>query len=378
MNHLSDYHYYLLAGKIAGNLTSEEAHALDGFFQSDPELLSIYRQMLSELPTDMVEGKFRSVDQPRYWKKAAELRPPGNKTAIPLLLKISVAAISIGLVFLLWFWYPSGSTQKEITDIPTTQHPGIQLKLATGKIVDLSAQQGNIVEDHATLINEAKSLTYSTTEEQAGGINTVLVPAGMDYQVTLSDGSKIWMNSMTRLDFPFQFSPDKREITLEGEAYIQVAEDSLRPFTVHLPGSSVMVLGTAFNVNTYDSSTVKVALVEGSVNLNWGSSHIRLIPGQQAVCTISGTIKQETFNPRTVLSWREGVMYFEYADLMEIGKVLERWFGVQIRIDNPGLSKKRIKGVLTKDQPLSVFLDDLKFIANITSQLDKDGVLHFK
>lgn len=378
MNHLSDYHRYLLAGKIAGNLTKEEALELDQYFQHHAEIRLAYQQMLNELPDHMIEDRFTLTDRPGYWKKAEDLQLSEKKGVIALFTKIAVAIISIGLALGIWLWYPSASTHKETVNNTTKPHPGVQLKLANGKIFDLSTQQGSIVDGATTLIHDAKSLTYSSNGDKAAGTNTVQVPIGMDYQITLSDGSKVWMNSLTRLDFPFQFDADKREITLRGEAYIEVAHNSSQPFIVHLPGSSVKVLGTAFNINTYDPGVVKVALVEGAVNLTGGNAELRLTPGNQAVYTVNGSIEQETFNAKSVLSWRNGVIYFEYADLQEIGNVLQRWFGIKISIDNPALNQKRIKGILNKEQPLSVFLDDLKFIANIDGQLDKENVLHFK
>lgn len=389
MNHLSDYHHYLLAGKIAGNLNEDEAVELEQLFRDHAGMRLAYQQMLSELPGNMIDEQFRFIDNPEFWKKPAQLRygkdsvkplTPKNRT-IPLIVKVVAAAVLTGLVAGIWYWYPfpsSGERPAETVAAAPLPDQGIRLTLANGKTVDLSRQQGNITEGAATLVNESKSLHYSVNGEVAVGINSVFVPVGMDYQITLSDGSKVWMNSMTRLDFPFRFNAGKREITLEGEAYIEVAKDASRPFTVHLPNSSVKVLGTEFNVNTYDSGVVKVALVEGSVNLTGGGLEATLAPGNQAVYTGGGSIEQAVFHARSVLSWRKGVVYFEYADLQEIARVLQRWYGVTVRIDNAALNQKRIKGVLNKDQPLSVFLDDLKFIANINSQLDKDGVLRLR
>ncbi len=385
MNHLSDYHHYLLAGKLAGNLSEEEAIELDRLFQDHAELQTAYQTMLRELPGQMVEERFRFTDDPVFWKKPGELRPAVKSKTIPLMLKIAAAAVLVGVIAGLWRWYPSrissGESVEKIAVAPAPPQ-GIQLKLANGKIVDLSTQQGNIAEGSATLVNDAKSLSYSVNGNEASGTNSVFVPVGMDYQITLSDGSKVWMNSMTRLDFPFRFEAGKREITLEGEAYIEVAKDASRPFIVHLPNSSVRVLGTEFNINTYDPGTVKVALVEGSVNLSAGGSQAVLTPGHQAVYTEGAAgqdaIAQAPFNAASVLSWRKGMVYFEYADLQEIARVLQRWYGVTVKIDNASLHQKRIKGVLNKDQALSVFLDDLKFIANIHSQLNEDGVLRFR
>src|SRR5690606_32808342 len=107
-------------------------------------------------------------------------------------------------------------------------------------------------------------------------VNTLTVPAGLDYKVHLPDGSEIWMNSTSQLQFPSEFSAATREISIKGEAYLNVAPNKEKPFIVHLPKSTVRVLGTEFNVNTYGLNTETVALVKGSVQLNTPGSENKL------------------------------------------------------------------------------------------------------
>jgi ferric-dicitrate binding protein FerR (iron transport regulator) len=200
----------------------------------------------------------------------------------------------------------------------------------------------------------------------------------MDYQVTLSDGTKIWMNSATRLHFPTNFHADAREISIDGEAYLEVAQDAKRPFTVRLPNSSVQVLGTALNVNTYHPDVTNVALVSGAIQFSGGQTRLMLKPGEQVVYSEEGGISKQTFDPKFVLSWKKGLYYFEAADLNDIAMVIQRWFGVNTMIDSKDLLNTKVAGVLDKHQPLENFLDDLKAIAHIQAYFDKAGVLHFK
>jgi len=188
----------------------------------------------------------------------------------------------------------------------------------------------------------------------------------------------IWLNSATKLEFPLAFPGDTREITISGEAYLKVAKNAAKPFIVHLPHSTVQVLGTEFNVNTYDSGLVKVALVEGSVNMQAPTGTSKLAPGKQAVYRFGQPISQETFDARTVLSWQKGLFYFNDASLQEISKVLPRWYGIQVTIDDPSILSRTFSGIIDRNKPIEVFMEDLKMISRINAYRDKQNVLHFK
>ncbi len=170
----------------------------------------------------------------------------------------------------------------------------------------------------------------------------------MDYKITLADGSKVWLNSTSRIDFPFEFSAKTREITINGEAYLEIAKNSAKPFIVHLPNGSVKVLGTEFNVNTYDSNMIKISLIEGAVSFEGRKESILLKPGFQAVST-PGKDYTQTFDSFKTLSWRDGIHYFDESPLSEIIKVIPRWYNVKsIVIDNSRNQNKRFVGLLNK------------------------------
>ncbi|MBS1566244.1 MAG: FecR domain-containing protein, partial [Bacteroidetes bacterium] len=204
------------------------------------------------------------------------------------------------------------------------------------------------------------------------------VPVAKDYKINLNDGSEVWLNSATVLSFPSRFTGDRREITINGEAYLKIAPDASKPFVVHLPGNTVEVTGTEFNVNTYTPEAISVSLVNGAVNLRSANdAYISLRPGRQGLSR-GGLLSSDSFEERKVLSWRKGLFYFETANLQELSQVLARWFGVKTVIDDPALSNKRFAGVLYKNSPLDSFLDDLEAISKIKWYYDKTGVLHFK
>jgi len=375
MTNLSDHYQYLFLGKVTGTLDSLESDELDTLLRN-AEIRSAYEAFTKALPSNYVSNSFDHLNDPAYWKDIA--KPYKKKRILLSWQRLTMAAAVLVLIIGAWYLLQPAKKEGITQHIAAQKKDFVQLKLSGGKLVDLSNTKGEIKEGTTEVVNTDKSLSYSSKDSMDYGINEVRVPIGMDYQVTLSDGSKIWMNSTTHLFFPTNFHPDSREITLSGEAYIEVARDSRRPFMVKLPNSSVQVLGTAFNVNTYDPGVTKVSLVSGSIQFSGGQTKLIIDPGDQVVYNADGGINKQFFDPKLVLSWKKGLYYFEEASLTEIATVIQRWFGANTIIDSRNLLNIKIAGVLNKNEPLENFLDDLKAIANIQTYFDKEGVLHFK
>ncbi|HTI11442.1 MAG TPA: FecR domain-containing protein, partial [Puia sp.] len=192
------------------------------------------------------------------------------------------------------------------------------------------------------------------------GLNTLTVPVGMDYKIVLADGTEVWMNSATVLQFPFAFRGETREISLSGEAYLKVAGDATRPFIVHLPQTTVQVLGTAFNVNSYDSGIVRVSLVSGAVTLKSDRQELQLRPGMEGVYSKNADLTFHSFDEKDVLGWMQGIHVFYNASIQEISRVLPRWYGLAVKLDNPRITRQRFSGFINRNKPIQDFLENLK------------------
>lgn len=370
----------LIIGMITGTLTREEAIELESLKNSDPDFLRIYQDVVNEFPHELIKNNFEVVDQPGFWKDLNDLEGSlAGKRRHKTLVLIRAAAIAAGvtgLLFLGWIFYPDSSKTVPVI-VPPSE--GIQLHLSNGRQIDLSAVSGAFNEGNATLVSNYNSLRYSVNDKQETGTNSIIVPAGMDYKVSLGDGSEIWLNSSSRLDFPFNFTGATREVKISGEAYLQVAGDKHKPFIVHLPNATVQVTGTGFNVNTYEPGVERVSLMEGSVNMTASDRTVQLKPGVEGVYKRGeDSIISQPFSSRNVLGWREGLYYFDEADLTEINEVLKRWFEVDAVIDDASLLDRKFKGVLNKKEPLATFLNDLQAISKIDYRFDENGILHFK
>jgi len=387
MAQLTDHHQYLFLGKITGSLTAEEARELNELFARDNTALQAYEALVRQLPAEQVAVSFKHLETPGFWKNiSGEIR---ERQGLSTKRKVRNVTMIVGLFALLaagGWWLVPGS-KRDSRPIAAYRPPAagsVELRLANGSVVDLSKTRGRLQKDQLLLDNHDNTLSYEAAGQPNGdasagavtGLNSITVPPTMDYKLTLADGSEVWLNSASTVSFPTRFAAGKREVTITGEAYFQIARKPGQPFIIHLPGSTVEVTGTEFNVNTYDPAAVKIALVTGGVNLVAGATTMKLSPGQQGVAK-NGRLTQEPFDARKVLSWRQGIFYFDGAGLDDISPVLGRWFGIKTQLDDPALADKRFVGALYKHRPLSSFLENLKAISLIDSYFDTKGVLHF-
>lgn len=214
------------------------------------------------------------------------------------------------------------------------------------------------------LHNDAGLLRYSGLSK-GYGLNTLLVPAGADYRLILSDSTEIWLNAASRLRFPFNFARNKREVYLEGEAWFKVNANAEHPFVVHTPNTTVTVLGTTLNINTYDDERVRVSLIEGTVNVKGTTDEaVTLKAGTESVYGDYNGIRTAPFDTTEVLSWMKGVAIYQDKKLRELKPLLERWFGVQIIFDKPEIAYITASGQLEKNK-LTAFLHHLETTSRI-------------
>lgn len=377
MEQLNEEEIFLLLGKASGNLLPGEEVLLEALFRNSPAATTAYQQLLDNLK-EASPGKEGTIPLPRWRELATEItyktRPAEAKVKKLFSLKWAAAAAGV-IVIAAGILLYSRYSNRESTIVGAAP-PAIELQLANGSVVNLSRQQGTIETDGIALNNRNKTLAYAAKGNAAAGSNRLTVPVGLDYKITLSDGTEVWLNSATSLEFPAAFTGNTREITVNGEAYLNVASDAKAPFVVHLPGSTVRVMGTAFNINSYDSGITKIALVNGAVKVQAGTAEKVLLPGKQAICTGGQAITEAAFDERTVLGWRKGLFYFNNAPLSEISKVLPRWFNITVVIDDRSLLDRRFTGVINRNQPISIFLEDLRVISGIHGSMDASGRLH--
>jgi ferric-dicitrate binding protein FerR (iron transport regulator) len=222
-------------------------------------------------------------------------------------------------------------------------------------------------------------LHHST--QQGGEIlySEVSVPFGQMSNLTLSDGTKIWLNSGSTLRYPERFAQNSREVTLEGEAFFKVAKMPDKPFIVHSTKTEVRVLGTSFNMSAYsEDEASSLTLVEGKVALTnlLDNSKEQLTPGQMGTVQKNKSgIAIHKVETQFYTTWVKGKIYFDDERLDEISLKLERWFNVDISFADEKLKSYRFTGTILKNKPVDQVMQALEILAPIRfkHQINAEG-----
>lgn len=359
-----DLIHRLTLEELAQVISDEDLVYLKTTIRENPEAFNIWIEARSILNTPDVQeflARQRSVEdiflQPVPYRRT-------NLWAFSLSLA-ALLVVSLGLYFVL---RPTPSIP-QAASLVNTKH--VHLQLQGGENIDLSQQQGPVKTGDVTLNNTNKGLTYSAGHTSQ--IATLNVPSGKDYRINLSDGTEVWLNSATTLEFPLTFTGNNREITLKGEAYLKVAKNA-KPFLVHLANSTIQVLGTEFNVNTYDTASIQVALVSGAVKMKAADQSKLLQPGDEITYTTAHGMQVNAFDADILLSWRQGLYVFKNTSLTDIMKVFPRWFGKEVIINNPIRGNKYFTGVINRNKPVNFSLDLLKDVGDFEYAITGDTI----
>jgi ferric-dicitrate binding protein FerR (iron transport regulator) len=360
--------------EIAGIISDEDRERLHQAIADNPKAFAIWKNKHDFHESEQVHQWHQEFDRNEAYNNTFT-RIQGRRRIYKLRLAggvVAAAVLACSIIYII-----RGPEQDEVVAVTEKPTNRIELIISNGAKIDLTGTQGNVPVGDVTLNNSNKILRYSNTgsEKDHASLATLKVPPGKDYKIELSDGSEIWLNSATALTFPFSFTDSTRDILIAGEAYIKIAPNINKPFLVHLPNSTVQILGTEFNVNTYTAGIEKVSLVKGSVKIRKAGKATQLKPGYESVAD-GDNIQIRPFYSDDVLSWRQGVYNFDNTTLKEICQVMPRWFGVEVMLDNQKIAQKRFTGRIDRNQPIEKSLQLLKAFNDIDYYFDKDGILH--
>ncbi|MNL23280.1 fec operon regulator FecR [compost metagenome] len=189
--------------------------------------------------------------------------------------------------------------------------------------------------------------------------------------MVLPDGTKVWLNASSTLNFPTAFNKSERRVQLKGEAYFEVAHNPALPFIVSFNNTQVEVLGTRFNINSYEKYG-KTTLIEGSVKITEGTQQRILTPGRQAF-SYDGHLTIKASDTYKSIAWKEGVFYFKEDRMKDILDQVSRWYDVDI-VYNGSPGRKRYSGTIRRQATLNQVLEMLKTVSNTDYRLENKTV----
>jgi transmembrane sensor len=367
---------FLINGYIRNKLTAPEHHELDEWVS-----FSMENQKLFEELTDPVNIKKWINWNNRLSSKAAldriksrlEFRPvPKALQKRRIWFYSTIAAAVIGAIFFLEYWFQKPMPKQppiiaSAHDLaPGGYHAVLTLSDGTSILLD-TVKSGKIgAGNDLQIAKDNVELNYETEEKKnsAIAIDELNTPPGGEFQVRLSDGTRIWLNASSSLKYPEHFSDSVRKVELNGEAYFEVAKDATHPFILSTGNNNVRVLGTHFNVNNYaDNKETIVTLAEGSVKLN---GLVFLRPGEEGSIDLSGKIKTGTADLESALAWKDGQFIFKMTPLEQVMKQVSHWYNARIFYQDN--ISDHFNARIPRDVPVSKLLH----------LLEATGQVHFK
>ena len=300
------------------------------------------KQLPEERATQILSNILRRPAEAAVVRQLPEQRKIGRRWAWRAAAAVVILTAGMG-----GYRFLSGRRQDRMADVRALPHdvaPGSNkavLTLANGTTIVLdSARSGKLTQQGGVSVIKLDSgrIAYTSPVEKPDQAlyNTLTTPRGGQYQLTLPDGSRVWLDAASSIKYPTTFRGKEREVEMTGEAYFEIAKNTGMPFVVKAGGTTTTVLGTHFNINAYeDERTLITTLLEGSVKFGCGKEEKVLHPGQQAVLnaeTRSFTVKEaDTYQ---AVAWKNGQLDFDNKDLPAIMRQISRWYDIDINFQS--------------------------------------------
>ena len=362
--------------------------------EEEQELNSWYNRHLDD-QVEIPQGFAASEEEHRERILEAIREGIGKRKVVRLWPRIVVAAAAVAaIVFGVYFFNPSRQSRLDVGNTGSAQYAndvapgknGATIKLASGKVIQLSGAKAGVVIGDDMKYNDGTALSGlqpSLPEGERSKVQnlTASTARGQTYQFTLPDGTRVWLNAESKISFPSQFNGKERKILLEGEGYFEVAKDKAHPFIVETDLQNIEVLGTHFNINSYaDEPDTKTTLLEGSVQVTpkQASAKARVMkPGQQAILDKRFDIQlEEVLDLESIIAWRAaggddpGSLVFENDALDEVMRRISRWYDVTVEYRGSVKKDIRFSGVVRRDVPLSRVIELLETTQSIEFKIE--------
>ncbi len=392
----------LIVKSIHGELTRHEEIVLDQWINFSSQNKELYDRLRLKKALSQKAKEYTLIDIEKEYKQFLKNTVPHNKYFnIKKVIRYAASVAALITISLLLYFVLNNRVLEIIhkAEIPQIA-PGSKkatLTLSDGKIIELSKLKNDslITENGLVIKAEGEKISYlghnrdiniSTKEISEkklkalkASYHTLNIPRGGEYYIVLPDGTKVWLNSETKLKYPAFFESKKaRKIHLTGEAYFETARDTSRPFIVKIDNKGeVKVLGTHFNIKAYeDDNKVLTTLAEGKVSYQSEKSgeEIILNPGQQAIAFDTGDIEVNKVNIKEYTGWKDGLHIFKDRRLEDIMNNLERWYNVNVTYEDPSLKDLIFSGNLKRYENINKFLKLLETTGDVKYKIKENEI----
>jgi len=251
--------------------------------------------------------------------------------------------------------------------------PGKQqavLTLSNGETIHLGGNDSTTIREGGNLMKIADNqLDYAATDKDEVHIHKLNVPVGGTYRIQLNDGTVVWLNADSEIEYPSVFTGSERRVAIKGEAFFEVAKDPSRPFRVEVGESTVEAVGTAFNINTHlKQGQIKTILTEGKIKVSVADESV-LIGQGNATLINNRQITVVKADPEEALAWKEGYFYFGGKDLKSIMNEVARWYDIDVEYKH-AVSEEKYKGGIKRTESIQAVCAVLKGVTGLDIKIN--------
>lgn len=361
----------LLKKKINGNISDFENILLKQWAKESEDNNELLQRIDNEeevFEDIMIWLRLREDDEHSLWSNRLEAKTiakikDDNKPVVTIskIYSYKIVAIAAFLILvsaciiLVYKYKVNGVESLNLNDLRAGTNKAT-ITLSNGQIIPLRSDKTTIIIGKELAYNDGTTITK--TKNDSLDYAVIGTPRGGHYQIVLADGSKVWLNADSKLKYPVKFIDEERIVELEGEAYFEIRTIKKNgrkvPFIVKSGDQKVAVLGTSFNMNSYDISKRLVTLVEGKVKISTPTESIELNPGEQVINT-SNKLEKAEVDIRPYIAWKDNEFLFEETELNEALLILSRWYDFDVIMNHynkkiflyASISRtKNLKGVL--------------------------------
>lgn len=362
---------HLIKASLDSELGEDDRKELNEWLRTSEENQEMYDRFRNKRLLSERLGFYRQTDPEPDWKEIRR-RTQRISRHERWLQRLTYAAVFIGLLFMVSLYI-----YRQKAEIPLPENiaincdsirPGSRqayIELVTGEKIVLGEREKGLVKNvDGGMLKEGEEGLIMVgddsvkNEVQEVEFNRVVVPRGGEYQLILADGTKVWMNSDSKVEFPTIFTGKERRVRLQGEAYFQVQRNEKMPFRIEVNGIEVAVLGTSFNIQAY-GELMYTTLVEGAVALKVKGDTFHLSPGEEAKVD-QGKVKVQKVDVYEKIAWKEGKFVFREKRLEEVMEILGRWYDVEILYQNTVVKELHFTGNIPRHATISEVLQFLE------------------
>lgn len=382
----------LLARKLYGTLIASEEAELEVWLNKNPDNREILEKLLSENIRKQEMEHLNEFDEEsalkNVWARIGRPESLGRSTLRSYMIKMAAAAaVVIMLSVGFWIFKVKSPVKRLSYKVEKTEiAPGANramLILSNGSKIDLqAAKSGNIAYQGGAVVSKRADgkIDYqgdgSTQPGTTDAFNTLAVPKGGQYELTLPDGTRVWLNAASSLTYPVAFNGKERAVRLAGEAYFEVAKHPGKPFLVNVDDKqTVEVLGTHFDIRAYnDDPDIRTTLLEGSVKISAKNSHIIIKPGQMAVNNPETPLIVRNADLDEVMAWKNGLFVFNDERMEDVLRRVARWYDIDVEYETD-VSKKKLRGIVSKYKSIRELLDNITLTSGIHYKIEGRRVI---